>query len=146
LDTGQAWGPVLFKVVQTTDDVKLVAVNVQQPFDTASVVKPSTSPPVQSFNFEGPSIFQADPTKALQFNIVAAQPVESVDSNSVTLIKDNLPYGGSPVTLTLQPDRKTIIVNLSPGPSPGSYAMTVPYSTKPGETARSESSIPFTVH
>jgi hypothetical protein len=38
---GQAWGPVLFKVVVTADDVMLVAVNPQQAFDTVTVVKPA---------------------------------------------------------------------------------------------------------
>jgi len=37
---GQAWGPVLFKVVVTADDVMLVAVTAQQAFDTVTVVKP----------------------------------------------------------------------------------------------------------
>jgi hypothetical protein len=38
---GQAWGPVLFKVVVTADDVMLVAVTAQQAFDTVTVVKPA---------------------------------------------------------------------------------------------------------
>jgi hypothetical protein len=38
---GQAWGPVLFKVVVTADDVMLVAVKTQQAFDTVTVVKPA---------------------------------------------------------------------------------------------------------
>jgi hypothetical protein len=38
---GQAWGPVLFKVVVTADDVMLVAVTAQQTFDTVTVAKPA---------------------------------------------------------------------------------------------------------
>jgi len=38
---GQAWGPVLFKVVLTADDVMLVAVTPQLAFDTVTVVKPA---------------------------------------------------------------------------------------------------------
>jgi hypothetical protein len=41
---GQAWGPVLFKVVQTADDVELVAVTPQQGFDTTTAVKPPKPP------------------------------------------------------------------------------------------------------
>ena len=38
---GQAFGPVLFKVVMTADDVMLVAVTPQLAFDTVTVAKPA---------------------------------------------------------------------------------------------------------
>jgi hypothetical protein len=44
LASGQAWGPVLFKVVQTADDVTLIAVTPQQGFDTTTALKPAKPP------------------------------------------------------------------------------------------------------
>ena len=147
---GQAWGPVLFRVVQTTDDVKLVAVNVQQRFETVSAVASSTPVPApkQAFHIQGNSVFRADPGKSLEFKVVADQAIDTVDEKTLAIVEDRpggLPYSAKRVTLTLQRDKKTVVVDISPCPPAGKYIMILPYSTKPGEKPRVDADIRFTV-
>lgn len=145
LKNGQAWGPVLFKVVQTKDDVKLIAVTIQQPFDTAVAVTSPTPVLKVTFRIEGPNILTVDHAKPFQFSLGADQTIESVDATALNLFKDDIPYLDSKVRLTLQPDKKKVIVDLSPPPSRGVYVMTVPYSTKPGEKPKVDTTVSFEV-
>jgi multidrug efflux pump subunit AcrA (membrane-fusion protein) len=141
----QAWGPVLFKVVQTADDVKLVAVNIQQRFDTVSAVASPTTIPKRVFKIKGTSTFERPSSGGLKFEVEADASVDSVDSRSLDLIQGNVPYKGSTVTLTLQSDKKTVSVDISPCPPKGLYQMTLPYSTKSGEKPVVTGSITFEV-
>jgi hypothetical protein len=144
---GQAWGPVLFKVVQTADDVMLVAVTVQQRFDTVSAAPPPTKTPTRVFSFSGPSAFERPLSGPLEFKVVADASIDSVDDKSLTLIQGDLPYKESKVKLTLQPDKKTVLVDISPCPPKGHYQMTLPYSTKSGEKPTvTDKPITFEVH
>lgn len=145
LESSQAWGPVLFKVVQTADDVNLVAVNIQQRFDTGLAVAPPTTTPTRVFSFSGPSAFERSPSGSLLFKVVADASIDSVDAESLTLIQGNLPYKESKVTLTLDSDKKTVLVDISPCPPKGNYNMTLPYSTKSGEKPKSTGTISFDV-
>ncbi len=148
--TGQAWGPVLFKVVQYEDEkkednVKLVAVNIQHTFDTATAVTPKLPVAAQAFYFKGSSRLTASEVK--KFSVVADQEIFKVYSDKAILYKDNklIEHSTYGLTFTLQPDNKTVVINFSKGLPAGKYKMTLPYSTKATEKPKSDSSISFEV-
>lgn len=145
LNSGQALGPVLFKVVQTKDDVKLIAVNVQQQFDTATAVTSSVPASKLTFSIVGSKIITADPAKPFQLSLETDQAIESVDDTLQNLYKDKLPYTDSKVTFTLQADKKKVIVDLSPPPPVGLYQLTVPYSIKAGVKPKEAAEVSFEV-
>jgi hypothetical protein len=143
LKTGQAWGPVLFRVVQDKETVKLVAVNKQQAFDTATAVKPPK--PTITFKFPGDNIFPASAEKSLKFNVVANQEIASVNAAGIGITQDKpngLPYApkDKKFELNLNPqDKKTVSVEISPAPPQGKYIMSLPYKiTTDGQETASE--------
>jgi hypothetical protein len=124
--------------------VRLVAVNVQAQFDTGLAIKSSVGTP-PALGLQGSSKFKFNADKPLEFRVVASVPVESVDEVSASIVTGVQAYSGSRIVLRVQPDKKTIVVTLTPGPPVGTYTMTIPVSTKAGEKAAAGSTIGFEV-
>ena len=139
----QAWGPILFKVVQTKKGVKLIAVNIQSKYDTTASISINN----QRFLFTDTNIFTKDPKiTSLEFKISADPVINKVgESSDIILYKDKQQYDDATVNLNLKDDSKTILVHIEPFPSAGSYEMCIPYSSTSDEELQCDFTIRFTV-
>lgn len=148
LEDGQAWGPVLFRVVQYVDgngknNVKLVAVDAQLGFDTGTAAAPAAPPkPKQSFKFNGSSTFESG--KKVEFKLTGDIDMAEVKDEQDLHLGINV-YEDAKAKITLQPDKKSVNASIPKVLPDGEYTFIISYNTKAGDGLISSDDIRFTV-
>lgn len=123
----QAWGPVLFRIVDSKDGVELRAVADQQLFDT---YKPPTKPDARTPTLSIGGTGTVRPTRGrIEFVVESNLPLDDV-MDAVLLDSNNNDYTSLVLTYPLQADSKKIVVNLDPSTPRGRYTLSIAFEYK----------------
>jgi hypothetical protein len=130
----QAWGPVLFRIIDSETGVELRAVDSQRFFDT---YKPETKtdPRIPSLQISGSATLQPVGGK-IEFVVESDLPLDDV--MDVDLLDSNNNDTNRVLTYSLQTDsKKKIVVNLDRSTPQGRYNLSVAFKYK-GKPARKD--------